>query len=114
MALVDVAPTLIEMVGAAPPASMRGRSLLPLLEGKPRPARPIFSELLPATAWPHHAVMLVEGGYKIIHRVSERRWELYDLGADPGEKKNLADAPASRGTFDALRAKIVAFEEQPK
>jgi hypothetical protein len=36
VALVDVAPTLIEMVGAAPPASMRGRSLLPLLEGKPR------------------------------------------------------------------------------
>jgi len=102
------------MVGAAPPASMRGRSLLPLLEGKPREARPIFSELLPATAWPHHAVMMVDGDHKLIHRVSDRRWELYDLAKDPKEQTNLADAPASRALFESLRAKLVAFEERPK
>ena len=78
------APTLLDMVGAPPPARMRGRSLLPLIEGKPRAPAPIFSELLPATAWPHHAVMMVDGGHKLIHRISDRRWELYDLAADPG------------------------------
>jgi arylsulfatase A-like enzyme len=114
VALVDVGPTLLDMVGAAPPATMRGRSLLPLLEGQPRAAGPIFSELLPATAWPHHAVMMVDGDHKVIHRVSDRRWELYDLRADPTEQKNLAEEPGSRALFDALRAKLVAFEEQPK
>jgi arylsulfatase A-like enzyme len=114
VALVDVGPTLLDMVGAAPLPTMRGHSLLPLLEGKPRAAHPIFSELLPATAWPHHAVMMVDGKYKLIHRVSDRRWELYDLGADPTEQHNLADAPASRAVFEALRAKLVAFEERPK
>ncbi|HVU52169.1 MAG TPA: sulfatase-like hydrolase/transferase [Polyangia bacterium] len=114
VALVDVGPTLLDMVGAPVPATMSGRSLLPLLEGKPREAGPIFSELLPATAWPHHAVMMVDGHHKLIHRVSDRRWELYDLRADPGEQHNLADAPGSRATFEALRAKLVAFEERPK
>jgi choline-sulfatase len=114
VALVDVGPTLLEMVGVAAPATMRGRSLLSFIRGQERPARPIFSELLPATAWPHHAVMMVDGNHKLIHRVSDRRWELYDLGRDPGERSNLADAPASRATFEALRAKLVSFEEQPK
>ncbi len=114
VALVDVGPTLLDMVGVAPFPTMRGHSLLPLLEGKPRATHPIFSEMLPATAWPHHAVMMVDGTYKLIHRVSDRRWELYDLGADPTEQHNLADAPASRAVFEGLRAKLVAFEEQPR
>jgi len=114
VSLVDVGPTLLDLVGAPIPASMRGRSLLARIRGGELPARPLFSELLPATAWPHHAAMMVDGKHKIIHRISDRRWELYDLSADPGEHKSLADAPAARATFDALRAKVVAFEERKR
>jgi choline-sulfatase len=115
VALVDVAPTLIDLVGAPIPAGMRGRSLLPLVEGKGQPAtppHPIFSELMPATAWPHQAAMIVDGNHKLIHRISDRRWELYDLRTDPGETRNLADAPASASTLAALRAKLLPFEER--
>jgi arylsulfatase A-like enzyme len=118
VALVDVAPTLVDLAGAPIPAAMRGRSLLPIiLKGKSAPAappHPIFGEMLPATAWPHHAAMMVDGNYKIIHRISDRRWELYDLRADPGEKKNLADAPAAAKELEALRAKLLAFEERAR
>ena len=71
VALVDVGPTLVDLVGAPMPA------VLP----RPQPAagsmarscrrRPLFSELLPATAWPHHAAMMVDDDKKLIHRVSE-------------------------------------------
>jgi arylsulfatase A-like enzyme len=111
-ALVDVAPTLLDLVGAPIPPAMRGRSLLARLEGGPPAPHTVFGELLPATAWPHHAAMMVDGGHKIIHRISDRRWELYDLRRDPGEKKNLADDPGSRQTFETLRAKLLAFEER--
>jgi arylsulfatase A-like enzyme len=113
VALVDVAPTLLDLVGAPIPAAMRGASLMPFVEGGPAHVQhPIFAELMPATAWPHHAVMMVDGDHKIIHRISDRRWELYDLAHDPGEKKNLADDAGSRQTFETLRAKLLAFEER--
>ena len=69
---------------------------------------------MPATAWPHHAVMMVDGDRKIIHRVSERRWELYDLARDPGEKRNLADDRDSHAQFERLRGKLMAFEERKR
>ncbi len=117
VALVDVAPTLLDLVGAPIPRSMRGRSLLPYIQGTTPPAsaaHPIFSELMPATAWPHHAAMMIVGEHKLIHRISDRRWELYDLRRDPGEKVNLADAPGSAALFAELRAKLLAFEERPR
>ena len=116
VSLVDVGPTLLDLVGAPVPGNMRGRSLMPYVEGQGTPpgARPIFSELMPATAWPHHAAMMIDGNHKLIHRISDRRWELYDLKADADEKKNLADAPAAAAAFAALRAKLLAFEERPR
>jgi arylsulfatase A-like enzyme len=118
VALVDVAPTLIDLFGAPVPANMRGQSLLPVIvNGKAArgpAARPVFAEMLPATAWPHHATMMMDDGKKLIHRISERRWELYDLTSDPGEKKNLADTPAAAALMESLRRKLVAFEERAR
>jgi arylsulfatase A-like enzyme len=118
VALVDVGPTVLDLIGAPIPTAMRGRSLMPrILQGKAAPAeapRSIFAELLPATAWPHHATMMLDGNHKLIHRISDRRWELYDLSSDPGEKKNLADAPAAATLLAGLRAKLLAFEERAR
>jgi arylsulfatase A-like enzyme len=114
VAAVDLAPTLVELAGAPVPRSFRGRSLLPLVAGRTLPARPIYGELMPATAWPHHAVMMIDANRKLIHRVSERRWELYDLGRDPGEKRNLVDDPANHVVVERMRAMLLAFEERKR
>ena len=109
--LIDLGPTLVDLVGAAPLPSFHGRSLLPAVQGKALPSRPIFAELLPSTATPSHEVTVIEGGKKLTHKISERRWELFDLGDDPQQQKNLAEQPAAHKHLDDLRAKLLRFEE---
>jgi len=111
VALVDVGPTLLDLVGIPPPKVFRGRSLLPRIDGKPLPPRPLFAELLPATAWPKHEVMMVDGNHKVTHRITERRWDLHDLKSDPQQQRNLADEPGVKSLLEQLRAKLLAFEE---
>ena len=110
--LIDVGPTLLELLGVTPPAYLHGRSLLPAIDGESLPPRPIFAELLPSTATPDHHVVMVDRGKKLVHKVSDRRFELFDLGADPGEKQNLADEPAQKPLLDQLKAKLLAHEEK--
>ena len=84
------------------------------MAGEKLPRRPLFSELLPATAWPHHAAMIVDDDKKLIHRVSERRFELYDLAKDPGEKHNLLEEGGGGPTFDTMKRALLRFEERKR
>ena len=109
--LIDVGPTLLDLVGLPALPALHGRSLLPAIEGSALPSRPIFAELLPSTATPDHEVVIIDKGKKVLHKVSERRFELFDLGADPKQMKNLADDPAHKALLEELKAKLLAFEE---
>jgi arylsulfatase A-like enzyme len=111
VALVDVGPTLLDLVGLRAPAAFRGRSLLPRLQGKELPPRPVFAELLPATAWPHHEVMMVDRGRKLTHRITDRRYDLHDLRTDPKQQHNLSEDPSHRKILEQLKAELLRFEE---
>jgi arylsulfatase A-like enzyme len=112
VAAVDVAPTLLSLFGLPLSRSLRGESLLPALTGEDTPSHVIFSELMPATAWPHRAAMMVDGDNKLIHRISERRFELYTLARDPKEQKDQSHDPSQAATLQRLRTKLLAFEER--
>ena len=53
----------------------------------------------------------MDGGHKLTHKISERRWELFDLRADPGQKQDLARDPRQQKLLGELRAKLLGFEE---
>jgi hypothetical protein len=55
---------------------------------------------------------MVSEGKKITHRISDRRWELHDLDADPKQMTNLAERPEHKALLERLRAKLLAFEER--
>jgi len=87
--LVDVAPTILDLVGAAALADVDGRTLRPLAAGE----QPIddpgsYFEALNANLTRNWAPLrgIVADGVKLIDLPLP---ELYDLAADPGEQRNL-------------------------
>ncbi len=105
--LVDLGPTLVDLVKGVRPPSFHGRSLLGALLGEPLAEQPIYAELLPALDWQHHWRVLISGGWKIIQKLSENTVELYDLQKDPDELHDLgASEPAHLGE---LGRKLAAF-----
>jgi choline-sulfatase len=89
--LVDVAPTVAALFGLAPPASWVGRSLVPALEGKPLAPMPAYAEMPRTKGWDHEARSMIsaDGTRHVFHRISDSRWELYDLVNDPEERNNI-------------------------
>jgi len=90
--LLDIAPTILELCGAeVSQLPVQGKSLLPIMEKKERKDRTALIE----TFYPREnfgwseLVALVEDRWKYIHCP---RPELYDLKADPEERKNLFDS----------------------
>jgi arylsulfatase A-like enzyme len=105
VSLVDVFPTVTELLGVAAPAQTSGRSLVPLLRGEPIAPRAVLAATYRPEAFTDKQAV-IRDGFKYIHSWSpERDWEeLYDLEADP---KELTDLIASRGEIaERLRAKL--------
>ena len=105
--LVDVLPTVCDMAGLPVPAEVQGQSLLPTFFGRRRKNTPLaYSE----TYYPrfHYGwsdlKTVQDGRYKLILAPVP---ELYDVVADPGEKKNLVYL--EKKVYESLNAKAEAF-----
>lgn len=89
--LVDLAPTVCDLLGIRPSPTWVGRSLRAAIDGGPLEPKAAFAELIPAPWWDHESksMITVDGAMHVLYRVTERVWELYDLRADPEERKNV-------------------------
>jgi arylsulfatase A-like enzyme len=92
---VDIMPTLLDLAGVAPPEGIMGRTLLPLARGASEPHRDAFfgdagaPKLIKKS---RIAGVRVDNRYKYLYAPFRRGFdpELYDLQADPRERRNLA------------------------
>jgi arylsulfatase A-like enzyme/tetratricopeptide (TPR) repeat protein len=87
--LIDVLPTVLDLLGMAPPPEVQGQSLLPYVQKTARKDLETYIETFyPRENFGWAALTgLVSGKWKFIQAPKP---ELYDLEADPAETKNLA------------------------
>jgi len=116
---IDLAPTLLELAGLKPTASMQGRSLVPLLSGgRPRWRQEWFYEHAYTNGWIPRTEGIRTAGWKYFRYIdlNPAFEELYDLTKDPQETTNLAGRPEQaarlrelRGRWQAWRAHLEAW-----
>jgi len=106
--LVDVGPTVLELVGLPLVQASEGRSQAPAITGTGAVAEhPIVLE-----QWRHKTdevqkIAVVRGHAKLILDLQNQLWELYDLALDPGELHNRWDE--DRETAQALREILLDY-----
>jgi N-acetylglucosamine-6-sulfatase len=109
---LDAAPTLLELAGLTPSASIQGRSLVPVFEKRSHGWRSSFLvEYFSDTVFPRIRnmgyVAVRTARHKYIHyQELEGMNELYDLDADPYEERNLVGVPDARATLEQMQSEL--------
>lgn len=108
VAHIDLAPTFAELAGIAPPRTVDGRSLAPLLDGSvPEWRTDILAEQWSFARPPYRAVRTARWSYieyGVIPPLQSPEAELFDLAADPQQLTSVALDPA----YDAVKRELAA------
>lgn len=83
--MMDVSPTLLELLGMEPPSEFEGRTLAPLITGQEAQDqhRTVVSEQRSLKS-------MLEFPWKLVRDEASGEVSLFDLASDPGEHNNLA------------------------
>lgn len=115
---IDLMPTLLQAAGVALPAALPGHALQPLLRDEPvKWPGYLFTEMnfhMPSNFLPQRSVR--DSRHKLLLNLApgaeQAPVELFDLTADPGETKNLADFPEGAAPRRSLEAVLAAWRQE--
>jgi arylsulfatase A-like enzyme len=108
VSLVDIPPTLLDLVGVKPPDWIDGKSFKRNLSDNGADTGTKFSMNLGYTNCPAsiktNSIAAIKGDYKLIKYLQWNRYELYNLATDPREQENLIHSKPK--IFPSLKAEI--------
>ncbi len=105
---IDLAPTILELMGAPPDDKHVGKSLVAELFGAEPAARPVIADL-PRDTLQDRRRAVIDGSSKLIARGDDERWLLYDIAKDPKERKNLTEIDRPR--FEKMKKLYLELSE---
>jgi arylsulfatase A-like enzyme len=118
VANIDFGPTFLDYAGVKIPADMHGRSLRPILEGKPPGDwRKSFYYHYYEFPQPHHVhphLGVRTDRHKLIYFYTLSEWEMYDLEKDPNELKNIYAEAAYANVRAELTEELGRLRKQYK
>ncbi|HEU5058111.1 MAG TPA: sulfatase-like hydrolase/transferase [Kofleriaceae bacterium] len=107
VSLVDLGPTLLDLVGIARPAGQNGRSLAAAVDSDaPPPDRVVLAELIADRNITRNLVAGFHGGWQIIWDQDANTYELYDLARDPATMREVSGDHGDR--LAAMRRALAA------
>jgi arylsulfatase A-like enzyme/Tfp pilus assembly protein PilF len=108
--IIDIVPTVCDLVDIDPPAPIQGKNLAPYFSMKPPESedRYLYCESLYPTIYQANTLLgLISKRWKYIQTT---RPELYDLQKDPGEQTNLVETQPHRARI--LKDRLAQILEQ--
>lgn len=96
--ITDVAPTVLDLLGAPVPPDLDGTSLVGVVQGTDHAERTLVAENM---LFSEERVGIRTDAWKYV-RWATGKSEAYDLTHDPGEQRDVAADPVVRARLDAL------------
>jgi tetratricopeptide (TPR) repeat protein len=107
VALLNVAPTVLEVAGVPVPSQMQGQSLLRIAKSPTATDQPVYSRTdFPQRGFGWSSLESWRAGKYLYIRAPKA--ELYDMAADAGATRNLATS--SKATADTIAGQLDAFD----
>jgi arylsulfatase A-like enzyme len=92
VSLLDLAPTLLDFAGIEPPATMIGKSLRPLMDGRNDVFRPVFTEMMNHASSVVYRLAIRDREWKYIYDIEDpRNSKLFRIPEDPDERVNVRE-----------------------